>query len=123
MTQPLEMSPTVISDLTEGKKPFVLFFTSEYCDYCKALGPALAVLNSRYQEKVGIYLLDVDVHEDAANVFKDHVKGVPSVLLFYKGKFVSLKDPEDPDPFMWYRLSYLEDFIKTFLREVYDEDE
>jgi len=117
MSQPLEMTPFTISDLAETGKPFLLFFTSQYCDYCKALGPAIAVLNSRYGKEVGIYLLDVDTHTEAADVFKDYIEGVPSVVLFYRKQFVALKDPEDPDPYMWYRLSYLEDFIKAFLKE------
>ena len=71
---------------------------------------------------LGVYLLDVDKNEEAAAVFKEHANGVPSVILFFGGNFAVLKDPENPDPHMWYRLSYLEDFIKAFLEEVYDAE-
>ena len=47
-------------------------------------------------------------------IVKD-INGVPTVFLFYKEKYVVLDDPETPDPYMWYTLSYLDDFIKRFL--------
>jgi len=123
MNQPMEATGGLISDLAEAEKPFLVFFKSEYCDYCKALEPAIAVISSRYGETIGVYLLDVDVNEDAANAFKDYTDGVPSVVLFFGGNFAVLKDPEAPDPYMWYRLSYLEDFIKAFLEDIYEANE
>ena len=116
MTTPLEITAHQIGDIIDGPKPFLVFFKSEFCDYCKALEPFLAVLYSRYHRELGIYTLDVDYENSAARVFDDYIQGVPSVILFYKGQFVPLKDPEHPDLFLWYRPSYIEDFIKTFLR-------
>jgi len=120
MTNALEITAHQIRDIINNPKPFLVFFKSEHCDYCKALEPVIGILNSRYGELMGFYLLDVNDEKAAADVFEDYIEGVPSVILFYKGNFAALKEPDDPDPYMWYRLGYLEDFIKMFLRSGYE---
>lgn len=105
-----------IGKLISGSKPFLVFFKSDFCEYCKALEPAIAILKTRYGSQLGFYLLDVNEHQEAVSSMQDYINGVPSVLLFEGSDFASLKDPENPDPYMWYTLSYLDDFIKRFLR-------
>jgi len=104
-----------IGELVATSKPFLVFFKSELCEYCKALEPAINILKKRYGDRLGFYLLDVNEQQEAVSAVKDYINGVPSVLLFEGDNFVSLKDPEYPDPYMWYTLSYVEDFIKEVI--------
>tara|TARA_R110000744_G_C18896189_1_gene508622 strand:+ start:111 stop:461 length:351 start_codon:yes stop_codon:yes gene_type:complete len=104
-----------IGDIINDKKPFLLFLKNEMCSYCKALIPAVEVLKSRYGRELGFYFLDVNEQKEFVELFEKDINGVPTVFLFYKEKYVVLDDPETPDPYMWYTLSYLDDFIKRFL--------
>ena len=74
-------------------------------------------LEKTYGATLDFYTLDVNEEKAAADVFEEYVEGVPSVILFHKGNFVVVPEPENPDPFMWYRLNYLEDFINQFFKE------
>ena len=105
-----------VMEIMETEKPFMVFFKSEFCDYCVMLNTVLGVLDKKYSPYLDFYTLDVNDEQSAADVFEDYVEGVPSVILFHNGQFVVVPEPEEPDPIMWYRLSYLEEFINQFFR-------
>jgi len=106
-----------IMDLMDSEKPFVLFFKSQFCHYCQALEPAMEVLDKRYGDKIKLYTIDVNDEKAASDVFEDYFSGVPSVAIFCDDQFAFLDEPAEPDPFMWYTLDYLDNFIKKFLGE------
>jgi thioredoxin-like negative regulator of GroEL len=105
-----------VMEIIEGDRPFMVFFKSEFCEYCVMLSTVLNILNNKYSAYLDFYTLDVNDESAAADVFEEHVQGVPSVILFHAGKFVVVPEPEEPDPIMWYKLSYLENFINQFFR-------
>ena len=105
-----------VLEIMESEKPFMVFFKSEFCDYCMMLNTVLDVLDSKYSDYLDFYTLDVNDEKAAADVFEDYVEGVPSVILFHAKKFVVVPEPDEPDPIMWYTLSYLENFINQFFR-------
>ena len=106
-----------VLEIIEGERPFMVFFKSEFCDYCAALKTVLELLQKKYGATIDFYTLDVNEEKAAADVFEDYVEGVPSVILFHKGKFIVVPEPDEPDPIMWYRFSYLQNFINQFLQE------
>ena len=105
-----------VLEIMESEKPFMVFFKSEFCDYCVMLNTVLDVLDSKYSDYLDFYTLDVNDEKAAADVFEDYVEGVPSVILFHAKQFVVVPEPDEPDPIMWYTLSYLEHFINQFFR-------
>ncbi len=105
-----------VLEIMESEKPFMVFFKSEFCDYCVMLNTVLNVLDSKYSDCLDFYTLDVNDEKAAADVFEDYVEGVPSVILFHAKQFVVVPEPDEPDPIMWYTLSYLENFINQFFR-------
>ena len=64
-----------------------------------------------------LFCSEYNIKNFALDLFEDYVEGVPSVILFHKGKFIVVPEPDEPDPIMWYRFSYLQSFINQFLQE------
>ena len=103
---------------TENHRPFLIFFKSDFCSYCKFLEVAIEVISSKYRSDIDVFVLDVnDEKEMVEKTLKEHINGVPSVILFYQNRIIPIKEPDRPDPYMWYTLSYLESFINKFLGE------
>ena len=61
-------------------------FYADWCGPCKMLAPVLQEVKSVLQDKVKIIKINVDEHEDLAAEFM--VRGVPTMLLFQKGKLL-----------------------------------
>jgi len=102
----------------KNHRPFLIFFKSDFCSYCKFLDVAIGVIGSKYKARLDVFVLDVnDEKEVVKKLFKKYTSGVPSVILFYQNRIIPIEEPEQPDPYMWYSLSYLESFINRFLGE------
>ena len=61
-------------------------FYADWCGPCKMLAPVLQEVKSVLQDKVKIIKINVDEHQDLAAEFM--VRGVPTMLLFQKGKLL-----------------------------------
>ena len=104
-----------IRDIINSPKPFMVFLKNKMCGYCNNLIPVVEILKSRYGKEVGFYFLDVNREKDFVKLFEDDINGVPTVILFCKEKYIVLEAPAEPDPYLWYTLSYLDDFVMKFL--------
>ena len=105
-----------VEDALLSQRPFFVIFKSEGCMYCHALSVAIKTLQSKYAAHLDFYFLDVDEEDNILEIFDGQITGVPSIILVFDGEYVTLPEPSVPDPYMWYTLSHLEEFIKNFLR-------
>lgn len=72
------------NDIINSNKPVLIDFYADWCGPCKMLAPILKDAKDELGEAVSIFKIDVDKNQELANKFQ--VRGVPTMLLFKKGK-------------------------------------
>lgn len=72
------------TELINDEVPVLVDFHAEWCGPCKAQAPILEDLARKLGDKARIIKVDVDRNPQAA--MKYEVKGVPTLLIFQKGK-------------------------------------
>jgi thioredoxin 1 len=73
-------------ELIEGEKPVLVDFSAEWCGPCKMLAPILKEVAQKVGNKVSIIKVDVDRNPQAAAHYR--IQGVPTLILFHKGKIL-----------------------------------
>lgn len=73
-------------ELIDGDTLVLVDFFAEWCGPCKMMQPILEDTSKQLGAKVKILKVDVDRNPLAASKFQ--VRGVPTLLLFQKGKVV-----------------------------------
>lgn len=73
-------------ELIEGDTPVLVDFFATWCGPCKMMQPVLEDASRQLGDKVKIVKVDVDRNPLAASKFQ--VKGVPTLILFHKGKTI-----------------------------------
>lgn len=74
------------SEIINQDKPVLVDFFADWCGPCKMLGPILKQVKDELGEDVSIIKIDVDKNQPLATKYQ--VRGVPTMLLFKKGKQV-----------------------------------
>ncbi|EAZ79611.1 thioredoxin [Algoriphagus machipongonensis] len=82
----MSAKPKTFQELIEGDKPVLVDFTATWCGPCKMMHPILEDTAKQLGEKVKILKVDVDKNPLAASKFQ--VRGVPTLILFQKGKIL-----------------------------------
>jgi thioredoxin 1 len=71
-------------DVLDSSLPVLVDFTATWCGPCKQLDPIIQQLANDWNGKMQVFKLDVDENPDLTMQFQ--VMGVPTVMLFLKGK-------------------------------------
>jgi thioredoxin 1 len=71
-------------NLINSDKPVLIDFYATWCGPCQMLGPILKEVKENLGERVSIIKIDVDKNQEIASVYQ--VRGVPTMILFQKGK-------------------------------------
>ncbi len=73
-------------ELIDGDQPVLVDFFATWCGPCKMMQPVLEDTAKAMGDKVKIVKVDVDRNQMAASKFQ--VRGVPTLILFQKGKIL-----------------------------------
>ncbi|MFZ9943171.1 MAG: thioredoxin [Bacteroidia bacterium] len=74
------------NDIIQSEKPVLVDFYATWCGPCKMMEPILKELSGMVGESARILKIDVDRNPAAASAF--NVMGVPTLIIFKKGKVV-----------------------------------
>lgn len=70
--------------LIQSEKPILVDFFATWCGSCKMLSPILKEVKEQLGEQISIIKIDVDKNQQVASQYQ--VRGVPTMILFQKGK-------------------------------------
>jgi thioredoxin 1 len=74
------------SEVIKSDQAVLVDFWAEWCGPCKALGPTIDALATRFAGKAKIGKVDVDANMKTAGSFQ--ILAIPTVMIFRKGKIV-----------------------------------
>jgi len=80
----LDMSK--FSEIINQDKPVLVDFFAEWCGPCKMMSTVLKEVKNQLGEHVSIIKIDIDKNQTLAAKYQ--IRGVPTLLLFSKGKLV-----------------------------------
>ncbi len=82
----MSAQPKTFQELIDGDKPVLVDFFATWCGPCKMMQPILEDTAKQLEGKVKIVKVDVDRNQLVASKFQ--VRGVPTLILFQKGKIL-----------------------------------
>ena len=75
---------STFSEIINGEKPVLVDFYAEWCGPCKLMKPILKELKTKIGNNATILQVDVDKSPQTAGHYQ--IQGVPTLILFKRGK-------------------------------------
>lgn len=72
------------TEVINNPLPVLVDFTAVWCGPCKMLEPVVSRIAQNWAEKIKVVKLDIDENVDLTSRYQ--VMGVPTLMLFIKGK-------------------------------------
>lgn len=72
--------------LSEERRLVVIDFFAEWCGPCKRIAPEVAQLETKYNNRILVLKIDVDVCDDIAAEFS--IQSMPTILFIKEGRIV-----------------------------------
>ena len=72
------------NDIIKDRKPTLVDFYATWCGPCKMMHPILEQLKDKMGDSVTIVKIDVDRHQDLAQLYR--VMSVPTLIVFRDGE-------------------------------------
>nr|WKN37910.1 thioredoxin [Tunicatimonas sp. TK19036] len=72
--------------ITRSEVPVLVDFFATWCGPCQALSPVVSDIASNFKGEIKVIKVDVDKNQQAA--MKYGIQGVPTLILFQKGKIL-----------------------------------
>lgn len=77
---------STFGELINGETPVLVDMFATWCGPCKMLEPAVKQVAQKMSGKIKVIKIDIDKNPHVANTYQ--VQGVPTLILFYKGKIL-----------------------------------
>lgn len=71
-------------EIINGDKPVFVDFYADWCGPCKMMAPVVEEFSKEMGDRVRVLKVDVDRNPRAAQAYQ--IQGVPTMMLFRKGK-------------------------------------
>lgn len=77
---------TSFNEIVKSERPTLVDFHATWCGPCKMMTPILQELSKKLGDSIKILKIDVDKNQKLAS--KLNVKGVPTLVIYQRGKIV-----------------------------------
>lgn len=75
---------STFNNIIQSEKPVLIDFFATWCGPCQTLAPILKEVKDQLGDRISIIKIDVDKNQQIAAQYQ--VRGVPTMILFQKGK-------------------------------------
>lgn len=75
---------STFQNIIHSEKPVLIDFFATWCGPCQTLAPILKQVKNKLGDQISIIKIDVDKNQQLASQYQ--VRGVPTMILFQKGK-------------------------------------
>ena len=80
-----------LAQIIDNNKVIFVDCHADWCHPCKILGPILEELDKKFQDR-GLKVVKIDVDQNREFSVKNQISGIPSVLVYSKGKRIVFDD-------------------------------